>query len=66
VFTARAICAEMYEQLLLYARVVFESGVPLRTVNLSAGIKLDDHTLDVDIICKFMLPAQLPVLFGKL
>jgi hypothetical protein len=29
------------------------------------GIKLDDDTVDVGIICKCVLPAQLPVLFRK-
>jgi hypothetical protein len=31
----------------------------------SVGIKLDDHTLDVGIICKCVLPVKLPVLFRK-
>jgi hypothetical protein len=29
------------------------------------GIKLDDRNLDVGIICKCVLPVQLPVLFRK-
>jgi hypothetical protein len=31
----------------------------------SVGIQLDDHTLDVGIICKCVLPAQIPILFQK-
>jgi hypothetical protein len=42
-----------------------ESAEPLRNVTSSVGIKLDDHTFDVGIICKCVLPAQLPVLLRK-
>jgi hypothetical protein len=41
-----------------------ESAQPLRKA-MSVSLKLDNHALDVDIICKCMLPAQLPVLFRK-
>jgi hypothetical protein len=41
-----------------------ESAEPLRMAT-SVWIKLDDHTVDVGIICKCMLPAQLPILFRK-
>jgi hypothetical protein len=36
-----------------------ESAEPLRKVTSSVWIKLDDHTVDVGIICKCVLPAQL-------
>jgi hypothetical protein len=42
-----------------------ESAEPLRKVTSGVRIKLDDHTLDLSIICKCVLPAQLPVLFRK-
>jgi hypothetical protein len=42
-----------------------ESAEPLRMVTSSVRIKLDDHTLDMGIICKCVLPAQLPILLQK-
>jgi hypothetical protein len=42
------------------------SAVPLRKVMTSSvRIKLYDHTLDVDSICKRVLTAELPVIFRK-
>jgi hypothetical protein len=41
-----------------------ETTEPLRTA-MSEWIKLDDNTLDVRIICKWVLSAQLPVLFRR-
>jgi hypothetical protein len=41
-----------------------ESAEPLRKA-MSVWIKLDDHILDMGIICKCVLPAQHPILFRK-
>jgi hypothetical protein len=42
-----------------------ESAQPLRNVPGNVRIKLDNHPVDVGIICKCVLPAKRPVLFQK-
>jgi hypothetical protein len=62
---ARAMCVVMNGTVAALCWSWFESTEPLRKVTSSVRIKLDDHTLDVDIICKCVLPAQLAFLFQK-
>jgi hypothetical protein len=54
VWTVAALCSSL-----------LKSTEPLRKVTSSVRIKLYDHTLDVCIICKCVLPAQILVLFRK-
>jgi hypothetical protein len=62
---ARAMCVVMNGTVAVLCSSWLESAEPLRKVTKSVGIKLDDHTLDVGIIYKCVLPAQLPVSFRK-
>jgi hypothetical protein len=66
VFIERAVCAVMYLRVSALWSSGLEAAEPLRNVTSSVRIKLDDHILDVGMVCKSVLPAQQhPVLFRK-
>jgi hypothetical protein len=56
--------AVKYGQLLILLELVVVCRAP-ENGDERVGIKLDDHTLEVGIICKFVLPAHFPVLLRK-
>jgi hypothetical protein len=65
VYRAGHLCSVVWAVAALFCSWL-ESAEPLRKVTTrSVRKKLDDHTADVGIICKYVLPAQIPVLLRK-